>query len=325
MKIDKTHLSPRLILLLLILPWILSCTHTANIDNIPVICFEKEVLPVFQNNCAIAGCHDGSGETHLLLNSYVPISHAVDPGKPNSSRIYQAIVATWGENKMPPDHPLSLENRTIIRLWIEQGAGLTSCPDTTGQGGSYVNPLACYSRDIQPVLTSKCATLLCHDVTSHKEGYVFSSYTSTMDAVNPGSPSGSKLYQVIKGSGEDKMPPSGKVQLTTAEIDSIAAWITYGAPDQYCGEPCDTINPVTFSGTIWPIMQSSCTGCHGGTSPSGGVSITGYSNVSTIAANGSLMNSLRGNGVTRMPQGSAFSACRIREFEIWVNNGYLNN
>jgi hypothetical protein len=121
------------------------------------------------------------------------------------------------------------------------------------------------------------------------------------------------------------MPPSGKVQVTTAEIDSIAAWISYGAPNQNCGEVCDTINPVTFSGTIWPIIQSSCTGCHSGTSPSGGISITGYSNVSTIAASGALMNSLRGTGVTRMPQGSVFSTCRIREFEIWVNNGHLNN
>jgi mono/diheme cytochrome c family protein len=145
-----------------------------------------------------------------------------------------------------------------------------------------------------------------------------------MMTVAPGNLSESKLYEVIT-SGEEKMPPSGKSQLTSAEIDSIAAWISYGALDQYCGETCDTVNPITFSGTIWPVMQTSCTGCHSGTSPSGGIALANYANVSSAAANGSLINSLKGNGVTKMPPGGSFSVCRIRQFEIWVSNGYLNN
>jgi hypothetical protein len=325
MKYDKIYSFPVLIFSLVIFFWIFSCTHTPIIDNIPEICFERDVLPVFQNNCAISGCHNGTGESHFALNSYVSISNAVVAGKPYSSRAYNAIISASGGNSMPPGQPLSLNNRTIIRIWIEQGAGLTTCPDTSGQGGSYVNRLACYSRDIQPVLTSKCATSKCHDVTTHAEDYVFSSYTSTIRTVSPGSPSNSILYRVISGSGENSMPPAGKVQLTTAEKDSIRAWISYGALNQYCGETCDTVNPITFSGTIWPVMQTSCTGCHSGTTPSGGVTITGYSNVSALAASGTLMNALKGNGVTRMPPGSAFSTCRIRQFEIWINNGHLNN
>jgi hypothetical protein len=325
MKIDKTHLPPGLILFLLSLLWILSCRHTANIDNLPVVCFEKEVLPIFQRNCAISGCHDGSHEGRAF-NSYVNISREVTPGKPYSSNLYQAIIGNGG-NIMPPSTPLSLENRTIISVWIEQGANLTTCNDTstTGGGGSGGTLKACYSRDIQPVLTSKCATALCHDVTTHREGYIFSSYTQTLLAVRPGSPSGSVLYTSITGTSENHMPPSGKVQVTTAEKDSISAWISYGALNQTCGETCDTINPITYSGTIWPIMQSSCTGCHSASSPSGGVTISGYSDVSALAASGALMNSLRGNGVTRMPSGTAFSTCRIRQFQIWVNNGHLNN
>lgn len=302
------------------------CTHKADLGNIPEICFDRDVLPIFLNSCAISGCHDGTGESGLRLTSYVPISHAVEPGRPYDSEIYKAIITTSGEDKMPPDNPLSLEDRTIIRLWIEQGAGLTTCPDTTGQNNGYFNPLACYSRDIQPVLTSRCATPYCHDVTSHIEGYVFSSYNSTLEAVVPGNPSASKLYEVIKfETGEDRMPPADKPQLTSAEIDSIAAWISYGALNQYCGETCDTINPVTFSVIIWPVMQSSCTGCHSGSAPSGGVSLTNYPEVTAAAANGSLMNSLKGIGVTRMPPGGSFSDCRIRQFEIWVNSGYQNN
>ncbi|MCU0462134.1 MAG: hypothetical protein MUF36_08990 [Bacteroidales bacterium] len=326
MKVDKTLIFLGIVLILTIFSWISSCTHKPDIGNIPEVCFEKDVLQIFQNSCAISGCHDGSGESDLRLTSYVPISHAVEPGKPYSSEVYKAIISTTGENKMPPDQPLSLENRTLIRLWIEQGAALTTCPDTTGQNNDYINLLACFSRDILPVLVSRCATSGCHDQISHREGYVFTSYSSVMTAVTPGNPSDSKLYEVIKSAaGEDKMPPAGSPQLTTAEIDSIFAWISYGAPNEYCGETCDTVNPVTFSGIIWPVMQSSCTGCHSGASPSGGISLANYTNVASSAANGSLMNSLKGIGVTKMPLGGSFSDCRIRQFEIWVNNGYLNN
>jgi mono/diheme cytochrome c family protein len=326
MKPGKILLIAGILFITLILTWIVSCKHDLLLDNIPEICFERDVLPVFQNNCAISGCHDGNGESNLILNSYVPISHAVEPGNPYASNIYKAIIATSGENKMPPGQPLSTDNRIKIRLWIEQGAGLTTCTETTGSNPGYVNPLACFSRDILPVLSSRCASTGCHDAVTHKEGYVFTSYSTTITTVTPGNPAASKLYSVIKlATGENKMPPSGKPQLTTTEIDSIAAWIRRGALNQNCGEVCDTLNPVTFSGTIWPVVQSSCTGCHSGTTPGGGVLLANYTNVATAAANGSLVNALKGNGVTRMPPGIIFSDCRIRMFEIWVKNGYLNN
>ena len=330
MKIDKIYLFSGLIFILTSLSWISSCIHQADIGNIPEVCFERDVLPIFQNSCAISGCHNGTGESDLDLSSYVPISHAVEPGKPYSSKIYKSIIATSGENKMPPDQPLSADNRTIIRLWIEQGAGLTTCsvtiPDTTSKDTTYVNPLACFTRDILPVLVSRCATSGCHDAATHRGDYVFSSYSTTMTAVAPGHPYNSKLYEVLRtNEGEDKMPPPGRPQLTSAEIDSIFAWISYGAPNQYCGESCDTLNSVTFSGTIWPLMQTSCTGCHSGTYPSGGVLLTNHTTVATVASSGLLLNSLKGNGVTRMPPGGPLSDCRIRQFEIWINNGYLNN
>jgi hypothetical protein len=121
------------------------------------------------------------------------------------------------------------------------------------------------------------------------------------------------------------MPPSNSPQLSAAQIDSIGKWISYGALNENCGEVCDTINPVTFSGTIWPIMQTSCTGCHTGSSAGGGIILANYANVQAIAANGSLINSLTGTGVPQMPLSGTLSTCQIREFEIWVNGGSLNN
>ncbi len=311
--------------------WISSCQHNPDLSSdLPEICFEKEVLPIFLNNCSNTGCHDGTGESGLILDNYLSISHAVEPGNPSQSEIYRAITARSGEGRMPPDMPLTLENRTIVRLWIEQGAILTVCPDDippAGQDPDYVNPRSCFSRDILPVLVSNCAIPGCHDTQSHKEGYLFSSYTTTLKAVKPGNPSDSKLYEVItKTQGEDRMPPAPYSRLSQSNIDSIAAWISYGALDEYCGEVCDTINQVTFTGTIFPLVRKYCTGCHSGATPSGGVSLNNYSDIQAIAASGVLMNALNGSGgITRMPPSGTLSVCRIRQFEIWVNEGSQNN
>jgi hypothetical protein len=333
MKPDKIYLSLSVIILLAVFSWVTSCTHVANIANIPEICFTSDILPIFSSNCAISGCHDGGGgaDSHMALNSYAEISRRVTPGNPNGSSLYQAIIAKWA-NRMPPNKPLSLENREKIRIWIEQGAPETTCTDTTGNtgntgntGGTYV-ARACFSRDILPVIVSKCGSTGCHDATTHREGYNYTTYTNILSSVTPGNPTASRLYKAMTtATGESKMPPSGSPQMTTAEKDSINHWIAYGALNENCGEVCDTISPVTFSKTIWPIMQASCSGCHSGTSPSGNVLLASYNNVATIASNGTLMNSLKGAGVTKMPVGSTFSTCRIRQFQIWVNNGYLNN
>jgi hypothetical protein len=307
--------------------WFFSCKHELPVpDTIPEICFESEVLPIFQNSCSMTGCHDVAGESGYVLNNYVGISHAVVSGKPYESPAYNAIISKYGEGKMPPGKPLSLENRTIIRLWIQQGARLTSCPDTTSQPPGYVNPRACFQRDILPVLVSSCSMTGCHDAASHQEGYTFTGYTTTIRAVTPGNPSESKLYEVItSSSSEDRMPPPPMSSLPASAIDSIRAWISYGALNEFCGEECDTIGTVTFSGTIWPTVQTSCTGCHKGTAPSGGIGLENYADVASVASNGALMNALKGNGVPKMPPAGSLSTCRVRQFELWINNGYPNN
>jgi hypothetical protein len=122
MKSDKIYFSLALLFTLTTVSWISSCTHKADITYLPKICFKRDVLPIYSNSCAIPGCHDGTGESRWALDNYLDIRGTVVPYNPEASQSYKAITATWGENKMPPDRPVSLENRTIIRLWIEQGA-----------------------------------------------------------------------------------------------------------------------------------------------------------------------------------------------------------
>lgn len=305
------------------------CVHDAVMTDMPEVCFTGQVLPVFLNNCAVNGCHDGSGEEAMNLASYSEISKYVKPGNANASSVYQSITSKWGQ-RMPPNQPLSIQNRTLIRVWIEQGAAETKCADTTsgsnpGPADKYI-ARACFSRDILPVVISHCATAGCHDATSHAEGYNYTSYNNVMRSVNPGSPATSRLYRVITtAGGENKMPPAGNPQLSAAETDSIRKWISYGALNETCGEVCDTVKPVTFSGTIWPLMKTTCVGCHSGTNPSGNVLLASYSNVSAVAAGGVLMKALTGSGVSLMPPGAALSSCRIKQFEIWIKNGFPDN
>lgn len=87
---------------------------------------------------------------------------------------------------------------------------------------------------------------------------------------------------------------------------------------------CDTTN-VTYNGTIDPILNSYCTGCHSGSLPSGGITLTDYASVAALASSGALMNALTGNGVPLMPPSGSLSPCKIGQFQIWIRDGAPNN
>lgn len=321
---DRGFIFRSVLLILLTAMLHATCTHEADISNLPEVCFTADVLPIFQNNCTMSGCHDGNGESDYSFRSYPEIMTGVTPGRADQSEIYQSLIDLWGE-RMPPDKPLSLENRMIIRVWIDQGAAETTC-DEKGITNNYV-ARACFSRDILPVIVSHCATPACHDAITHEEGYVFTNYTRIRNSVTAGNPNSSRLYEAItEKDAEDKMPPAGSPQLTFSQIDSIRKWISYGALDENCGETCDTVNVVTFSGSIFPLLQSTCAGCHTGNSPPGNVTLSSYNGVAVAASTGLLMNSLRGSaGATKMPPSGTLTACRLRQFEIWTDNGFPNN
>lgn len=106
-----------------------SCSHsTEGLSAIDTICFESDVLPIFQTNCAISGCHDGSTE-EIKYVDYESIMETVTPNDAKDSKAYKSITDTWSEEFMPPlpRQPLSKEQRTLIYLWIEQGAKNISC------------------------------------------------------------------------------------------------------------------------------------------------------------------------------------------------------
>ena len=107
-----------------------ACTHsTENLDQAQQICFDSQVLPIIQTNCAISGCHSSEkGGERLVLDSYDNIAKEVSANSLSNSNLYQAITGTWGELMPPsPREPLTQEQREIIAVWIQQGAKHTTC------------------------------------------------------------------------------------------------------------------------------------------------------------------------------------------------------
>jgi len=114
------------IIFIILLFFIFSCSHKEDVNELKEVCFDTEILPIFQNNCA--SCHGKENPTKgISYVDYGSIMKTIDAGSANSSEAYKAIISIIGENVMPPENPISQNQRTLIRLWIEQGAKETKC------------------------------------------------------------------------------------------------------------------------------------------------------------------------------------------------------
>lgn len=302
-----------------------SCKHEGiPADQMPQICFTGEVLPIFQNSCGTTGCHDSKGESGYAFTDYSSIMKAITPGNADKSKAYQAITSTF--QLMPPDNALPASKRTIIRLWIEQGAKETTCGTTGSNGGTKSGTLwACYDRDIQPILMSSCAVSGCHDAATHKEGVDFSSYTKTLKAIKAGNPTSSELYHAITATPgtEHFMPPKPYSALSKAAIDTIYSWIKRGGLNEECASPCDTTGTIKYASHIKSIIDLYCVSCHGVNSPSGGIKLLTASDVQAVAKTGRLPGAVkRKSGFTAMPPAYALSTCDVRQIDLWINQGY---
>src|SRR6187397_1863891 len=82
-------------------------------------------------------------------------------------------------------------------------------PGTYPIPGCTSNDTVCFESNVLPIFVSACAIAGCHDAKSHKEGYRLDSSAYIVNkGVQPGNANGSKLYDVLFGSGEERMPPN---------------------------------------------------------------------------------------------------------------------
>ena len=94
---------------------------------------------------------------------------------------------------------------------------------------------------------------------------------------------------------------------------------------------CVTDN-MSYSTDVWPVVSSTCTGCHGGASLAGGIPLEDYTDVSAAGAigagnYGSLYGAIsHASGNSPMPKnGDKLSDCTIAKIKAWIDQGSQDN
>ena len=92
-------------------------------------------------------------------------------------------------------------------------------------------------------------------------------------------------------------------------------------PDPPDPAECDTTN-ITFTGSVLPIFEANCLGCHSGSNPYYGLDLTNFDHLAKIVKDGSLVGSVNHTeGFYPMPKaGAKLTDCDIRKIEIWAND-----
>lgn len=183
-----------------------------------------------------------------------------------------------------------------------------------------------FQNQILPILISNCTESGCHNEIDREDGVVLSSYQNIMSTVEDMYSSDwveNDMMKALLENDPDERMPYGKAPLPQAQINLIAAWIQQGAKNNGCNENygiCETAG-VTYTSFVQPLIQAKCQGCHSGSAPQGGVNLTTYNNVKTLALNGKLHAA-----VTRpanwMPNGGAkLDNCTLDKIKAWADAG----
>jgi uncharacterized membrane protein len=205
----------------------------------------------------------------------------------------------------------------------------TTPPDTTTD----CDPsLTYFQNDVMPIFASSCAMTGCHDAATAEEGVILTNYANIMNTgeVDPGNPNSSEVFDVIMDSDPDKKmpPPSSGITLSQDQINTINDWISQGALNNFCAEsgPCDTV-AVSFAADIQPILSANCLGCHSGTAPQGGISLSSHSAVMNTVNSNRLLGAVEQlGGYSAMPKNQPRMAdCKVALIRNWIAQGAPNN
>ena len=199
------------------------CTNDA---SFPEVCYTSQIRPIFVSNCAMTDCHDGNSNSRaphdIVLTDYINIMKGIKPRHPDRSKYYNALIGILGIGKggMPPSKPLSLQQISIIKAWIEQGAEESNCTssicDTTN---------VTYSGVVSGIITSNCAQ--CHNANNTSQsGLNFEGYSNIKAYLDVNK---INFMNVISYKTSTNMPPA--YELTTCEIAKINKWVLAGYPN----------------------------------------------------------------------------------------------
>lgn len=185
------------------------------------ICFQRDVLPIFQSNCAKSGCHDViTREEGYAFVDYDGIMRGIDPGDPGDSEIYEKITESDADDRMPPPPNPRLTSAQIatIRQWIQEGARNTICPPPATCDTMNVS----YTGIVRPILDKYC--IGCHGGSTPSKEINLMQYDQVRTVALDG-----RLHGVTaRLTGYTPMPYNGD-KLPDCEIKQLGAWANQGA------------------------------------------------------------------------------------------------
>lgn len=188
-----------------------------------IVCFQQDVLPILQSNCAKPGCHTQADQKHgVVLNNYVNLMNTVE-SEIEDGETKSDLEKVLRRNKMPPaSHtPLSKDQKEVIFRWIQQGMQNTQCNQADSIKTIENNALN-FSLAINPILKKYCFG--CHSGSNPSNGYDFSNPDKFREIALTG-----KVYLAISHSpGATPMPYLGD-KIPQSEIVKIKEWVEQGA------------------------------------------------------------------------------------------------
>jgi len=185
--------------------------------------FQNQILPLLASNCGMSGCHDAATqEEGVITTDYANIRQKVVPFNPNQSKIYKSIIDTDPGNRMPrlPAPPFTIEQKNLVKKWIEQGALNNVCNESYGQCDTSG---VTYTAYIQPLIAGRCQG--CHGTNNPGGGIILTNYA----AVKASGQSG-KLYGSIAWLAGFKTMPQNGSKLSTCQTSKVKAWVDAGMP-----------------------------------------------------------------------------------------------
>jgi hypothetical protein len=218
------------------------------------VSFSKQIAPLFNEKCL--GCHGASNpRANLRLDTFAGWKRGgqsgplLVAGNANASRLIARVRDPDASRRMPRNgDPLTADELQTLGTWINQGAkfdGQTETatleeliaaadladdptvliPKPTG------NETVSFTRDIAPFMANLCGN--CHSRARRSGGLCLETFYDMMKGgdsgrvVLPGNLEGSRLYRLVGGLENPRMP-QGQARITRKNYEDLTKWFEEG-------------------------------------------------------------------------------------------------
>ena len=119
---------------------------------------------------------------------------------------------------------------------------------------------------------------------------------------------------------------TGDVEITLIDEDNPNCTLIVQIEDpKTCIDTCDVSN-ISFSNTIFPLMEAKCISCHNGPNGSGDVDLSSYQAIKEQVETGALFGSVHGDeGYELMPPAGKLPLCEIQQIKLWIDSGFTED